>query len=228
MTDIVICFHRPVAAMAQDDPHFEALLRVWAHSWRSMGWRPFVVDPFDVAKRHPLYHPFFNRCFSLPTCNPKDYEMGCWLRWLAFEVLVEELRQPLLEVDSDVLNYALSPFSEAMFPKGAPDVLLLDGNCNACAVYANRAGAAKIVSEAFAWNPPHEQASDMWFFGDFGKAHPEFVCKPPLCGEFQAHYPWQLPLVHFATGACGGRGEAKKAAIERYIDGLTGRNFRFS
>lgn len=216
----VFCFHRPVGEMHADAEHYGKLLRVWRHSWGVHEWSAQIQDPFEVAKSHPLYQPFFNRCYSLPTCNPKDYEMGCWLRWPALAVLTKRLDRPALLVDSDVLNYGLLGL-------GMPqqDITLLDGNCNACAVLVTPAGAERLVEQMFAWTPRHEQASDMWFFSDFAAANPQLQARPPVCGEFRAHYDWQLPLVHFATGACGGRGAAKELAISNYVD-ASGTNYR--
>lgn len=220
----VFCFHRPVDQMHGDFGHYDKLLRVWNTSWVDHQWCPRLVDPFECAKKHPLYQPFFNRCFSLPTCNPKDYEMSCWLRWPALAVVAKELSRPVLLVDSDVLNYGLLPLASP-----TQDITLLDGNCNACAVLVTPAGAERLVEQMFAWNPKHEQASDMWFFSDFATANPGLQSKPPICGEYRAHYPWQgLPLIHFATGACGGRGVAKERAISGYTDAFSGAKYQIS
>ncbi|KAJ8042201.1 hypothetical protein HOLleu_13204 [Holothuria leucospilota] len=57
-------------------------IRVWKNSWSRAGWTPRVLTEED-AKRHPEYEMFREKFLSLPTTNPKAYEMSCFMRHVA-------------------------------------------------------------------------------------------------------------------------------------------------
>ena len=55
---------------------------VWAQSYRKAGWKVGVLTSAD-AKRHPLYNELIGKFNAFPTVNPKQYEVACFVRWLA-------------------------------------------------------------------------------------------------------------------------------------------------
>jgi len=55
---------------------------VWAQSYRKAGWKVGVLTSKD-AKRHPLYNELIGKFNAFPTVNKKEYEVACFVRWLA-------------------------------------------------------------------------------------------------------------------------------------------------
>jgi hypothetical protein len=78
------------------------LLDIWKKSWSYYGWNPIVLSLND-SKKNPLYENFCKKCMQYPTINEKEYEMICYVRWLAFS-----LRGGWV-TDYDVINYGFLP-----------------------------------------------------------------------------------------------------------------------
>lgn len=118
-----------------------SLLDFWADSWSRNGWTPKILGRAD-AEIHPLYESFLSHCQSLPTVNSQEYEMACYLRWLAFSVVGGGLM-----VDSDVINHGYSPARM----RSNNSVLILDAGRVPCAVSALE--TKLIVDEIFSADP---------------------------------------------------------------------------
>ena len=78
------------------------LLDVWKRSWSYYGWNPIILT-LDDAKLYPRYETFYNKCYTYPTINHKDYEMACYLRWLTM------FDKQGWVTDFDVINYGFVP-----------------------------------------------------------------------------------------------------------------------
>ena len=59
------------------------LIRIWMRSWYSGGFRPIILLRKD-AEGHPSFVEFSNKVATFPTTNPPEYELACYIRWLAF------------------------------------------------------------------------------------------------------------------------------------------------
>lgn len=83
------------------------LLGKWRASWRRQGWEPVVL-----TRRHAEAHPDFGwysaEMGSLPTVNYRDYELACWIRWLALAQVMRP-REVAVFSDYDVFNRAFTP-----------------------------------------------------------------------------------------------------------------------
>ena len=75
------------------------LLELWKKSWKKFGWRPFVISKVE-AQRHPEYRTFYNRMKTYPFSCSEAYDMACYLRWMAMEVVGGGFMS-----DYDCLNY---------------------------------------------------------------------------------------------------------------------------
>lgn len=79
--------------------HHTKLLAVWKESWESQGWQTVVLGP-DDAKKNPKYKQYLKRFKTFPSLNHKDYELSCFLRWVAMEYVGDGYH-----CDYDVMNY---------------------------------------------------------------------------------------------------------------------------
>lgn len=74
------------------------LLKVWQDCWQSKGWKTVVLTRED-AKKNPRYQEYYDRFMLYPTTNSRKYEMACFLRWVAMEMIGG------YHCDFDVMNY---------------------------------------------------------------------------------------------------------------------------
>jgi hypothetical protein len=76
-----ICtYFEPFSSDRQDE--FQAIVKLWNHSWRTQGWNTRVFSEKDAAK-YPGYEELKAQFLDLPTVNDRRFEMSCYLRWLA-------------------------------------------------------------------------------------------------------------------------------------------------
>ena len=102
----------PIYTYYEDLTHFShqvhmSTLKSWARHWYSVGFMPLILSRQQAAS-HPLYKKFRKRMRKLPTVNPKNYEMACYLRWLAFEQIGGGIM-----VDFDVVYFG--PYGQKPF-----------------------------------------------------------------------------------------------------------------
>ncbi len=175
---------------------------LWLDSWRKNGWNPVILDQ-RVASRHAEWQRFNTwKRHQLPSVNPAGYDLACWHRWFAFDVMGGGVM-----VDYDVINRSLKPDEVIL---GAPIIL---EQCRVpCAVAADAKGAHDITTAIMdhAPKPRGDHYSDMYFFQDTN--WPQIR----TCREF-GHDGWEEgKLIHFATGACRKAGLSKIQAIRKY------------
>lgn len=211
--NIVNTFYHPVPQLGKAD----ALIGLWKYTWEKRGWQTRVLG-LSNAQANPRYAAFKDSVTSkTKSINPGDYDLMCWLRWLAFEQVGGGLM-----TDYDVINRSLT---HDMVQAGEPTVLegsayprseSYSGCCVyeiskvPCCVSADRDGAARIVSGIIDM-PKNDGAhySDMYWFN----AQP-FPSKP-LCVEFHTQGWETAPAVHFANFACGRYRSENKVNLNR-------------
>lgn len=96
----IYTFYQPVPCLVHHQN--EKIIEVWEKSWRYYGWNPIVLGIND-AKQHPFYETYRKKCEQFPTANDKDYEILCFLRWLAMANLGG------WHCDFDIINYGFEP-----------------------------------------------------------------------------------------------------------------------
>lgn len=79
---IVYGYHAPVPGL----PDQGKLIDLWSKTWAQQGFTPIILSEGD-AQKNPLYPAFKAHILDLPTTNPKTYEMACYLRHLAMQVI---------------------------------------------------------------------------------------------------------------------------------------------
>jgi hypothetical protein len=59
-----------------------ATIAAWRTAWEQAGWQTRVLNESD-ARLHPHYDELKSKLASLPTVNPKGYDLACFLRHVA-------------------------------------------------------------------------------------------------------------------------------------------------
>jgi len=65
------------------------LICLWTNAWREQGLEPVVLNE-RVASRSPLFQLCIEAYRKLPSINPRDYDLACFLRWLAVGVMRDD------------------------------------------------------------------------------------------------------------------------------------------
>lgn len=60
-------------------------LKLWLRAWHRAGYQPHLLTLRD-ASSHPQYHSLREAFERFPTVNSLDYEVACYVRWLAFRM----------------------------------------------------------------------------------------------------------------------------------------------
>lgn len=202
----VYTYFNPVPEMPHEQEH--ALIVLWQRSWRDSGFEPVVLTHLH-AEAHPLFPEIDKLVRSFPTQNPKEYEVACWHRWLAFATVGGGLM-----TDYDVIARGFDPEFLVL-----PDnVTVLDRGGVPCAVHATAEGAQEIVSAIARGPHPHngKHYSDMYWFQwkNFPKAG-------HLTAPFGAADWKTAPAVHFSHGDVARERPGKdRVAVIRWEMGL--------
>ena len=80
-------------------------LSLWNESWTRAGWTAQVINQED-AHRSPGYEHYLSSFYDLPTVNRIEYEVSCYMRWVAMSVVAGP---GAVMTDYDVLNIAWPP-----------------------------------------------------------------------------------------------------------------------
>lgn len=205
MNKNVYCYHERISAMGEQNP----MIELWAKTWRANGWNPVVLDR-SHAQQHPRFKEFNELVSSFPSINPKQYEVACWLRWLAFAAAGGGMHS-----DYDVMNRSLTPDMAHKLSLHCPPemsvmieqpVVIHDLTKVPCLVQATDTGAAKIVDAIMSGPHQHDGAhySDMYFFKASPWPHRAHSCLEYGYGEWAT-----APAVHFSHGSCHIHGKGK-------------------
>jgi hypothetical protein len=170
------------------------LVSVWRRSWQDKGWRAIVVGR-EAAKQHPLFGAFVKRTRTFPTVNDRQYEEACYVRWLAFAVMIKITDGRALMSDYDVMN--LNFHEDNLSHKIHDDVICHETTRVPCLIEATQHGANEIVNFILNREPGPDcgHYSDMYAFKESTWPISNF------CLE-HGDPRWQEALaVHVASGA---------------------------
>ena len=188
----------------RDTKEQEWMLATWADSWRQYGWSPKVIGPPE-AKTHPFYKMFLERFMTFPTVNGKQYELACFIRWVAMVQVGGGLM-----VDYDVMNRGFRP-SDLVSSQNKLPLIMADNNPCPCGVYGTAAQydtacrfMAERGDEAITAEGGRLHLSDQHIVQHFK----EFSAKPIIYQYGQAGWE-NAKLVHFSSGSCQGRPRSK-------------------
>jgi hypothetical protein len=77
----------------------DKILAKFKQSWEKHGYT-VVVHGIEQARSNPLYGDYMRVCEDFPTLNHKNYELCCFRRWMAFDLV----GVTALFSDYDILN----------------------------------------------------------------------------------------------------------------------------
>lgn len=183
------------------------ILAIWQENWSSHGWEPVIITEND-ARKHPDFQKYYDAFYAMPTVNPKEYEMACWLRWVAMAAIGG------LMVDYDALVTGTLSYGhrgEIAFP-----LILSDSNPVPCAVVGTKEQYQCALTNFLNCPPSLEQgalhlsdqiAVQLLGFPTVG-----------ICKEVGTPGWRDAKLIHFSHAACGQkRSEEMRAWAEKPV-----------
>lgn len=122
---------------APELPSFLPLVRLWQKSWKDAGHEPIILTSDVCDSRLPA---LLRHVDSLPTINPRGYEVNNFVRWLAMDCVGGGLH-----VDSDVFPNKFNKLPE--FDLGY--ITILQKDLCPCGFWVPAEGCASLVSKVF-------------------------------------------------------------------------------
>jgi len=194
------------------------VLEIFIKNWTAQGFVVEVLSEVD-ARKHSNYRKFKRTVSRYPTTNSPEYELACFLRWMAHNVAKGHLH-----VDYDVLNYS---FNSDMYFQTLNNheysglrILNLDADLVPCAIYIDEATSSnsligilmskKLAKSAEVIKGGRRHVSDMHMFQKL-----KIGDSKPVCHLEKMKYP----LRHFSTSSMGGL-EEKILAMKEFISQL--------
>jgi len=178
------------------------MIELWKRAWTRDGWDPVVLTPKE-ARGSPLYDNLLPKFQAMPTVNHKDYEMACWLRWIAMSSLGGFM------VDYDVMPFGFRP---DMLPKneGAYVSVMADNNPCPCAVHGTAEqfeNTARLMGDLVVTDE-HQHGGRAHFSDQSAIQALSSILRPhihDMCPEYNSRH-WKVSaLVHYCHGATHGR-----------------------
>ena len=96
----VYAFYDPIGEQTKE---YTDLISLWERSWRYYGWNPIILTLKD-AQKHERYNELHEKAKAWPTINGKQFEIYCFLRWLAIANIGGWY------TDVDMMNYGFMPY----------------------------------------------------------------------------------------------------------------------
>ena len=198
----VYTFFEQVPELDVNENHRQ--IDIWKNAWRSRGWKPVVLN-LDDARRHKDFEKYNEAFKKLPTVNPKQYELNCFLRWLALDAVGGGFM-----TDYDMLPRSFIPRDLEEFQK-EPRVSILQASVDGgtvvpAAVFARGPALASMIAALASYKPskkdvegvrPH--VSDQNILCSLVGS--EWMSAQGIVSEFGEQCWESAPLVHFATSA---------------------------
>jgi len=172
------------------------IIGIWKRNWSRAGCNPIVLNR-SIAKKHKKFGEFLLKVRKFPTINDPAYEEACYIRWLAFAVMLEmDPNMRAIMADYDVFNNGFG--REHM---GGPEIVLHELTRVPCMVEATKAGAEKIIDFIMSRQPDHSTGhySDMYAFKESDWPITGHCLE---LGEVRGNRSWkEAPAIHAASGA---------------------------
>lgn len=214
VNNTILTYHHLGADMPREDYRIFSL---WEASWKAAGWTPILLSN-SASGRHPRFEDLRRKAISLPTVNPVHYEVACYLRWLAYEVFIENAG-PSLVSDFDVVNRGYTPDDWAVDFGGLPEewpFLLLGEDKTPCFARLAKGGVPTLLSwfldagpADFEHHGGRDHCSDQTIIGRRWPAWAQFVeeNRPRICVD--ARRADTDTVVHCSTDAARAAGIPK-------------------
>lgn len=194
------------------------LIELWRESWSRNGWNPVVLGLND-AQKHPLYADYVEGIKSkAKSINPGDYDLMCWVRWLALDVMGGGLMTDYDVINRNLKQNDLEPAPVIVYagvenkPEQFNGLRVYEISKVPCCVSATQEGATQLVQSIHAM-PQNEGAhySDMYWFTE-----QPFDVKP-IVVEFLSDGWESAKAVHFCNGSCHRYRETLRVNMQREL-----------
>lgn len=178
---------------------------IWKNSWRSRGFKPVVLN-LDTAMRHPDFQKLNAIFEKFPTVNAKKYELYCYIRWLALEVVGGGMTS-----DYDVINNGFTPDYMEEFKADKDRITVFQASSDlSCitpaAVYAPVPALKKFISAMAEYKVDEtdkegeaKHISDQNILRKHSKD--DWVSIQLLCKEYGEDGWKDVPMTHISTGS---------------------------
>jgi hypothetical protein len=204
---IIYTFYHPVAespngrgtGMTQESD--DQMIHLWAQQWKEIGWDPRILN-LTHARMHPKYQEYYNKIENIPLLGKnkagvnKEYNMYCYLRWLAMVVVGGGFMSdydviPIRQLDSTVGSFTV--YSSGNDGRGIP--CLMSGTEEE---WSNMAFA--IVQNGLS-HPEADLWSDMWALMDIRETMPYFALQTVIeATRLLTGKPWTERECKFLEG----------------------------
>ena len=162
------------------------LLELWKENWSLLGWEPVVLG-YEDAKGNPRYSEYLAKFRTFPTSNSKDYELACFMRWVAMEMVGG------YHCDFDVFNYGYHG-------EGEKELTFYSKYMVPCMVYGTKGDYSRMLELFMSYNPKGKShVSDQSILVENVDTFPHkkrYLC--PEIGQEGNYYRYEL--VHYPNG----------------------------
>jgi hypothetical protein len=86
------------------------MMRLWLRTWHMHGYKPRILTLKDTEK-HPNFTRLTDTFSQFPTVNPRHYELTCFRRWMAFQMVG----------GGTFMDYDILALGDVHFPQVGPD-----------------------------------------------------------------------------------------------------------
>lgn len=76
----IFTYYQPISDLI--DPTILKRIEIWGYAYYAHGFRPIIINR-QSAQTRVNFTEFLNKFSQFPTVNPREYELSCYIRWLA-------------------------------------------------------------------------------------------------------------------------------------------------
>ena len=189
----------------------EQILRLWVDNWKQAGFDPVVIGQ-QQAEAHPSYDEFRNYVTKMPFMNVFEYELACFLRWMAMAHIGGGLM-----ADYDCFNAGFEP-GDVIFK----DMTIYEPPHVPCLVSGSSLEYERVIQIFMNfnigmykdWLKPHSRngkgVSDMLILAN----HSDQLNGVDMVRQYNKDGMSGAKAIHFSNSSCGGQ---KFKAIQSWL-----------
>ena len=179
------------------------VLDLYIKNWSNQGFKVNVLSERE-AKKHPDYRSYKRIVSHYPTVNGRQYEVACFLRWMALATVRGNLMTDydVLNVDFDVWRYSdlvhnrnYDGIEILNFDVGRVPCAIHIANSNASEELLKILGSREMANRSETTIDGRTHVSDMHMFSALAIGDLE-----PVCHLADMNFP----LRHFSSDSSGG------------------------
>lgn len=182
------------------------LIELWKDTWAANGWNPCIIG-IEHAKMNPRFDEYYEVFSQFPTINSKEYELSCFLRWVAMEYIGDGVL-----TDYDVMNYGFSPIVvDNIIPYA------YNTRCVPCIISGKTQAFSYVLNSFMKYDySDKDHVSDQSIIQEMQLA----CCHDNICLEYKEEDWYKAPLVHYPYGRTDGVGLSPRWKYVKEINEL--------